>query len=301
MRFIKRFFKRIIGLIITLVSILGMIVGIAGAVYVRQGVTIAQNQAANLVGGTIGAIDSAELTIGTIRDTIAESSNALVTVEQSAINVAFTITSTEPALDQVASVMGNDVAATVETLQTAIPSLVEVAGALDDALRTLDDFSTGGQIDFPPISLPIGPAIQIPSVQLPQFGLGIEYNPETSLDASLVGIEDDLEGVPESMRLLGLQLEETGANIVVLGSDVTAISRDINAINSQVSLLPGQLDDYVASLELVRVSLDGSVPQIRQQLEYVGWGLTVLLVWFALIQIAPLYIGSALLFGRKID
>ncbi len=296
-----RFFKRIIGFVVTIVSIVGIVVGIAGAIFVRQGIAIAQNETAVVVNGAVEAIDSAETTIVTIRNTIAESSDALVTVEQSAVNVAFTITSTQPVLNQVADVMGNDVAATVETLQTAVPSLVEVAGALDDALRTLSNFSTGGQIDFPPIALPIGPAVQIPSVQLPEFGLGIEYNPETALDSSLVGIEDDLDGVPESMRLLGTQLEETGSNIVVLGSDVTAISRDINAINSQVSLLPGQLDDYVESLEQVRVSLDGSVPQIRQQLEYVGWGLTVLLIWFALIQIAPLYIGAALLFGRKID
>lgn len=296
-----RFFKRFIGLIITLVSIMGIVVGIAGAVFVRQGIIIAQDQTANVVGGAITAIDTAETTIVTIRNTIAESSNALVTVEQSAINVAFTITSTEPALNQVASVMGNDVAATVETLQTTIPSIIEVASALDDALRTLDGFTTGGQIDFPPIALPIGPSIQIPSVQLPVLGLGIEYDPETPLDASLDGIEDDLEGVPESMRLLGAELETTGQNIVKLGDDVTAISRDINAINAQVSQLPGQLDDYVESLEVIRSSLDGSSPQIRQQLEYIGWGLTVLLIWFALIQIAPLYIGSSLLFGRKID
>lgn len=298
-----RFFKRILGLIITVVSVIGIVVGIAGAIFVRQGIAVAQEQTNTVVEGAVNAIDSAEITIVTIRNTIKESSDALVTVEESAINVAFTITSTEPALDQVAQVMGDDVAATVETLQTAVPSLVEVAGALDDALRTLSSFTTGGEIDLPDISLPFpfNETIVLPSVPLPEFGLGIEYNPETSLDASLIGIEDDLDGVPESMRLLGAELEVTSENIVQLGGDVTAISRDINAINAQVSLLPGQLDDYVESLEIVRTNLDGSTPQIRQQLEYVGWGLTVLLIWFALIQIAPLYIGSALLFGRKID
>lgn len=303
------FFKRILGIVISLVSILGIVVGVGGAVLTQQGVPIAQDSVSQLLSTVVSGIDPATETIMTVRNTIEEASRGLETVERSAVDMAFAITSTEPVLDEVRFVLGESVPASIETVQTALPNLIEVAGTVDQALQTLSNFGVneafgGTALEIPDVNV-LGRTVEIPDVQLPTFplifDLGIEYNPETAFDQSLVGIEQNLEGIPESMRALGSGLEDTTVNIVRIGENVSDISENLNAINRQVALLPGQIDAYVDAVEQTKASVASADMQVRAQIGNVAIGITVLFVWFALIQLAPLYIGLCLAMGWRID
>ena len=302
-------FKRIMGIVITIISALGLILGFAGAI----GVPKVINQIKGSTGGVLqqiaGTLGSTEVTIVTLRDTIAEASRGLETAETSTVDISEAIGSTGAVFDELTLVMGDNIPASIETLQTALPNLIAVADTVDQALLQLSQFGIneslgGNQLALPPVNV-LGQEIALPPVTLPSFplnfNLGIEYNPESAFDESLLGIEKNLDGIPESLRELGSALDETKVNVLTVGEDVAQISENIGAINEQVTLLPDQIDTYLGNFKQAQDDLVGMENNINTQLDTVKTVLVVLFIWFALIQIAPLYIGVHLALGRRID
>ena len=303
------FIKRIMGLIITVISAIGLILGIVGAIMVPGLIEQAKGATGEVLAQVAGSSSSAEETIITIRNTIQEVSNGLETAEISTIDIALAITSTETVLDEVTVVMGDNVPTSIETVQEALPNLITVAKTVDQALLQLSKFGIDESLGGIPIPLPsfelLGREIELPSIQLPalplNFNLGIEYDPANAFDESLVGIEEQLEGIPESMRSLSSGLEETTVNMIRVGEDVSAISENIASINEEVSKLPGQIDDYLATLDGVKDNLISAETTINAQLDTAKLVLIGVLLWLALLQIAPLYIGYHLLTGQEIN
>ncbi len=303
------FFKRLMGAIITIISILGLIIGIGGAVAIPGVIGQIQGSTGSALTQIADGLSSTEVTITTLRNTISEASKGLETAEVSTIDIAETINSTGPVLDELTLVMGENVPSSIETVQTALPNLIVVADTVDQALQQLSQFGVdeslgGNQLALPDVEV-LGQSFALPPITLPQFpisfDLGIDYNPDTAFDESLLGIEENLDGIPESLRALSSSLEDTKGNILTVGDDVSQISENIGAINEQVSQLPGQIDTYMLQFESLQDNIVGMENSINSQLATVRTVLVVLFIWFALIQIAPLYIGVHLALGRRID
>lgn len=302
-------FKRVIGVIVSIISVLGLLIGIGGAIAIPQVIASIQSSTGSVLGEVAGGLDSAEVTIVTVRNTIEEASKGLETAQLSTVDIATAINSTGPVIEEVNVVMGENVPASIETVQTALPNLIQVADTVDQTLLQLSQFDVNESLGGMAIPLPsvevFGQEFELPAVTLPElpinFDLGIEYDPDTAFDESLIGIEANLEGIPESLRALSSSLDETRSNVLTVGDDVALISENIGAINDQVSLLPGQIDDYLTSFEQLQTNIVGAEETINTQLNAVRTALIVLFVWFALMQIAPLYIGVHLALGRRID
>ncbi len=300
-------FKRILGLIITVVSIIGMLTGIFGAFYVPRIFTQLQGQSTTIVQGIFAGFDPAETTVRTLQNTLVETNQGLDAVATTTLDLATVITSTKPILDETVVLLGTNVPDSVETMQTSLPNLIAVAQTVDTALLTLSNLSVndaigGNVVEVPDVEI-LGQSVPVPDITLPvipiNIDLGIDYDQSAALDDSLAGFGEDLDGVPESMRELSASLDVTSQNLFVLGEDVALISDNIDDINAEISMLPPQIDDYLDSLNSLKTNILLLDNTVGEQLSVISTVLVVLLIWLALFQLAPLYVGINLLFGRS--
>jgi hypothetical protein len=193
-----------------------------------------------------------------------------------------------PLLDNVTSVVTQEVPEAVEGIQAALPNMIQVAAVIDNTLTTL----AGVGIDRE-IPLPFGGSIPL------RFDLGIDYDPETSFDDSLRGFEASLVGLPESLRGLESDLQTTGDNLALLATDLQATSDNLSTINTRVGEILPLLDQYAALVDELSATVTQLQFQIGDRLEMIQYGAIALLIAVALAQLAPIYLGWELLAGRR--
>jgi hypothetical protein len=192
---------------------------------------------------------------------------SLEDMQEAATNTAIALADTHPLIDEAAQVITRDVPEAVEETQASMPSLVETASAVDDALRLLSAFHLT-------IPNPFGDDWEL--------GLGVSYNPETPLDQSLAALSDSLDEIPADLRDIEGDLNAISENILVLRDDLAVLADDLYALNQQISSLEPQIetlaDDVLtaqAALNISSARLEAAFPTIH--LVYIAfWGLILL-------------------------
>jgi hypothetical protein len=177
-------FRRVIGILMLVLGLVGLVVSIAGVFYGRQLVDDSFGGIDNSLVLTTDSLDTAVESLELAKATIGDVNSGLDTVEGAAINIARTITDTRPLIDQVAVVVSEDAPASIEAMQLAVPAIAQVAGAIDQALVTLNGFSIDENI--------LGNEIH--------YDLGIDYNPPAPFDVTFVALGDSMDGLPENLR-----------------------------------------------------------------------------------------------------
>lgn len=198
-------------------------------------------------------------------------------------NVSIAIDDTRPLLQQSSSVTTEQLPASIEAFQETMPALVEVAGTIDDTLRTLDAFNVRRSI----LGIPL------------DFDLGVEYDPEVPFDESVSDLGASLEGVPQQLRSLRQHIETTNDNLRTMSRNVSSISSDLGTINSSISRVEPLLDEYIAIITELSDSTRQARLLLQRQIGQVKFVLTVAMIWLGLTQIAPLYLGWELATGRR--
>jgi methyl-accepting chemotaxis protein len=245
---------------------------------------------------TSQSLDTVGQTISVTRTTLDQVHQGLVTVQETADNVGATISETRPLLDQVSAVSTEDVPNSLEQVQETIPDLVQVARAIDDTLTTLNRFQFQRSIDIP---------IRIPGLfeqnfSIPfEFDLGLDYNPAAPFDESVAQIGESLEGVPDRLRALEANIDVADENMLAVSQNLHDVADDLETINATVEEFGPLLDEYAAivtdttdRIRLARVSVQRTITSIKNTL-------TVIFIWFALTQLAPLYLGYELAAGKR--
>ena len=280
--------RRLLGLIILLTALAIA----AGSAYAATMV----GDALTALGGSIHAnlalasqsLATARNTLVLSRDTFDDVNGGLGTAVQATANASRTVADSRPLLDNVTVVTTQEVPEAVEGIQNALPSMIEVAGVIDNTLRTL---STIG-IDRT-INLPFGGSIPL------KFDLGIDYAPATPFDVSLRGFQASLDGLPESLRGLEDDLTLTGQNLDALATDLQAASDNLAVINGRVGEVLPLIDQYLTLVDDLSQTIERVDGDVERQLETLRLGAIGLLVLLALSQLAPLYLGWELLTGRR--
>jgi len=276
-------FRRVIGILMLVLGLVGLVVSIAGVFYGRQLVDDSFGGIDNSLVLTTDSLDTAVESLELAKATIGDVNSGLDTVEGAAINIARTITDTRPLIDQVAVVVSEDAPASIEAMQLAVPAIAQVAGAIDQALVTLNGFSIDENI--------LGNEIH--------YDLGIDYNPPAPFDVTFVALGDSMDGLPENLRSTRENLDVTSANLASISDSIVDISEDLEAINEQVAQVPGLIDQYIA----IANQLNGAIAQVRtqvvQQQEMAKNVITFVLIWWGLPQLALVMIGWDFLFGRR--
>jgi hypothetical protein len=280
--------RRILGLIILLTAlvILGSSVYAAyfvGDALAELGAGIRDNLA--LAGQSL---DTARNTLALSRDTFSDVNGGLGSAIAATANASRTVGDSRPLIDNVGVVVTQEVPEAVEGIQNALPNMIEVAGGIDSTLRTLSSIGIDRTIN-----LPFGGSIPL------QFDLGIDYAPSVPFDNTLRGFQASLDGLPESMRGLETDLQTTSANLGALATDLQAASDNLGVINSRVGEVLPLIDQYLALADQAGAAIDRVDANIETQLEVLRLGSIAVLVFLALSQLAPLYLGWEMLTGRR--
>jgi hypothetical protein len=176
----------------------------------------------------------------------------------------------------------------IESIQDALPSMIQVADVIDNTLSRLADFGFEREIQ-----LPLGVTVPL------SFDLGIEYDPEVPFDTSLIAFQDSLNGLPESLRALESGLADASANTQTLSDDLLATSASLETINSRVAELGPMMDEYVQLIDQLATTMDDVQSRLADQLDLIATGATGMFILLALSQLAPLYLGYELISGQR--
>ncbi|MBK7217101.1 MAG: hypothetical protein IPH95_08635 [Candidatus Promineofilum sp.] len=234
------------------------------------------------------SLATARNTLTLSRDTFSDVNGGLGTAVAATANASLTVADSRPLIDNVGVVVTQEVPEAVEGIQNALPNMIEVAGVIDGTLRTLSSIGIDRTIN-----LPFGGSIPL------QFDLGIDYAPAVPFDDTLRGFRASLDGLPESMRGLETDLQTTSANLDALATDLQAASDNLAVINNRVGEVLPLIDQYLALADQLSATIERVDADIDQQLEMLRLGAIVVLVFLALSQLAPLYLGWELLTGRR--
>jgi hypothetical protein len=186
-------------------------------------------------------------------------------------------------LQQISRVLSDDVAGGLETFQGSLPELVEVAATIDETLTTLSSF----RIDRTILGIPL------------RYDLGIDYDPEVPFAESVEELGTSIEGLPAELRVLETYLNVADANVQEISGNVRQIGDDLAGVNQTVDELGPLLDDFIATLTEFGDSTRQTRANLTAQLETFETVWMIVMVWLALTQVAPLYLGYELVRGLR--
>jgi uncharacterized protein YoxC len=276
-------FRRFLGVVMLLIAVGGVGLAFIG---VRVGHRLVDNVATNFdqtLQRTSQSLDTVSETLLLAKGSIADVNAVMETAETTADNLAQTVTDTRPLLGQISNVAATQVPDSLETIQNAFPSLEQVAGVIDRTLVTLNRFRIDEQI----LGLNI------------QYDLGIDYAPEVPFDQSVRELGEGLEGLPESLRTLQVYINVTNTNLQTVSRDIRTLADDLNTVNGRINELDPILDEYIALVTATNDSTRQLRAQIADEARSIKNGITLALVWLAITQIAPAYLGWELVTGRR--
>jgi ABC-type transporter Mla subunit MlaD len=258
----------------------------AGYVGIRLGHAAVDAIGAELI-DSINLLSSSLETVGEslllAKSTVRGINQGVDTVQGAAANLSRSIEDTQPMLDQIGSLVSEDLPDSVDSMQQAFPGMTQVAGVIDETLTTLNEF----RIDERILGLEI------------KYDLGIEYDPAMPFDESVSQVGRSLDGLPDKLRGLNAQVRITGDNLASVSRDLEKIVADLEQISGDIEATDPLLDEYsrlVTNLtdrsRLVRA-------QLSDQLDDAKRVVTLLMGWLVASQMAPIYLGWELAKGRR--
>ncbi len=265
------------------IGVSGIILSIVGVITGRQLVdAIGASIRGNLT-TTVDSLDTVRETLVLTRSTVAQLETGLETAEESASNVSTAISESRPLLTESSRIVTGDVPESIETFQESLPALIEVSAAMDSTLRRLSAFS----IDRSILGIPLN------------FDLGVNYDPEVPFDQSVRELGESLEGMPEQLRSLEEYIDTTDENLVTMSEDLARLSADLETINSTMDEVEPLVNEYITIVTEVADNARESRLLLDRQLAQAKLVVTVIMIWFGLLQVAPIYLGWELVSGHR--
>jgi hypothetical protein len=273
--------RRILGGVIVVVGLFGLGGGLYAAVALQQG---ARELERDVVSGMDFGLEGLEVVSDTLQVLIQTVDATALMVDAavaSSENTQATLEALQPAVQELGDMAGTDLPASIQAVQGAMPALEQAGLTIDRALRTLAGFEWSATI--PLLNYELG------------FGLGVEYDPDIPLDqsiaqvgAGLAELPTQLEGIEADLVSTYQSLGETATSIGEVGEDLAAVGQDLRDTSETMEAYNDLIDRTARELHERRWN-------IRDQLTRGRVILTVILVWLALSQLAPLYLGCSLL------
>lgn len=282
-------FRRIIGIVMILVGIVGLVIAAAGAYFAGQAIdTIGAglNSTVTLLDDTVSTTTAS---LENVKATLNEASATLTTVTGATRNMATTLFDTQPLLEQATLMTTTTLPNSLEAVNTAIPNLAGIAATIDTTLQRLSNFNINRSFGTGVFAIPI------------QFDLGIDYNPEEPFDDAVLAIGESLVPVPAQLRALEGSLETTVTNLGNIGTNIEALAGNIDGINTTVEQFIPLIDQYITLLDQITTSLTNARDQINANLSTLKWVATGLMLWFAVYQVMPIYVGYRMLSDQVVE
>jgi len=264
-------FKRILGIFLALAGALGIAMSVLGVVYVWRAVdrvTVAADEGLSLVSDTL---DNVERSLDVASTTLDDAVTAVEALHGTTLDVGETLSGTRPTLDGMGDLVAADLAQSIESTQTALDAMEEAASVIDRTMRGLSTLGVG------------------------------DYDPDVPLEQAIAAASKELNPVPDGLRQMGDGLHETSNHLLSvqggvnrMGEHILEIGKDVDSANAVIS---SQTD--------VVQALQEKVARLRQNVAHpirvVAWGVTLLLIWIGLSQLALIQWGISLWHRSKED
>jgi len=264
------FIRKIIGLLLVIAAIGGMIFSIAGLV-------LAWRVESQVTAGIGGFIDVLGQTLETTSQGLAVTQQALKgsvdtvhSLQGTVVTIAKTVKSSTPMVDEITKVMTEDLPNTIDSTESSLRTAQDSAKVIDTVLSSLS--------------------------AIPLIGSGIGYNPQVSLDQALGSVADSLTGLPGSFANMADSLKTSSSNLETFDADLSMMAESIGTIEKSVAQYEGVVGDYQKSISGLNSSLASFKNSLPNIMRMVMWGLTVFLVWMAIIQLGLFTQGLELIF-----
>jgi ABC-type transporter Mla subunit MlaD len=126
--------------------------------------------------------------------------------------------------------------------------------------------------------------------------LGIVYDPPVPLDQSVAEIDDALGTLPEDLTGMESSFDDTSRNLGLTADSIDQIAENLELISLDLDTTSEILVDYVDLVGRAIKQVRLVRRDIRQKVNSTRLVLSGILVWLALSQAAPLYLGCSLVF-----
>jgi methyl-accepting chemotaxis protein len=267
------FIKILVGTLLIVASIIGLIfsvVGLVGIWQVQPKIEAGLSETLTLLSDSLGATYQG---LVVTQDSMEQSISSVNTLAQTVSAIGVTINTTSPLLDSVATLVGEELPATVETTRQSLLSAQQGAAVMDGVLSVIT-------------------AIPLISSQ--------RYNPEKSLSTSLGEVAANIEGLPAKFQDMAANLSTTSSSLVEVEAGMTTMATDIQAIGKSLEGYNAVMEQYKTTVDTVKTQIDQINAGSEQIVSVLIWAITIFLVWMAIAQIGLLTQGIEwVMRGRK--
>jgi hypothetical protein len=264
------FLTRLVGIALLLAGILGLVFAVAALVVVAQ-------VQANMEGSIQQQLTLVDRALTATSDGLAIADTSLSQTVQTVgslqgtiAGIGDTLSGSIPTLDAVAKLLGEDLPNTIEATQSTLSSAAASAQSVDGILKVLS-------------ALP--------------FSSTEAYDPEVTLSAGLADVAASLNGIPESLRATQEGLAATSQSLSGVQGDFGAVASGIGAIGTSIESSRSVVSQYGGVLSDLRSMLGSVQASLGTWLGWARLGLSFLLVWLGIAQLALITQGLELI-GR---
>lgn len=252
--------ERIIGIILTLAATVGLVLNVAALVFL-PGI---EQSAVQTISNTLTVVDSSLVTTTDALDVatgaLDNTQIALDSVEGTTRAVALTVNDTRPVIQVVSDLTATSLPQTIAGTRSALDVAAASATSIDVILASLGAVNVAG------------------------FDLGLpEYNPETSLSASLTEINDNLAPLEESFGDIAVSLETADGNLSTVNTQMVSVADSLSNFDTTITdakTVTGQYKIVLVQQQQVLQTLNTQIPVA------VTWGVRGVMVLLAYLLIA---------------
>jgi hypothetical protein len=279
---LKTRLSRVLGISRITLNLLWIVVAVLGIIY---GLKVFSYVEVSIINN----LNLADSNIKILSDLLAESidvvetiDQSISTIEQSSIDASLGLLDTRPMITKTSQVVTQDIPLALDEVQTSMPNVIRAASMIDQTLYVLSMFRFG-------LPNPFGENIEI--------SLGVDYEPEISLEDSLARLFGNLEGIPERMRSLEGDLSMADSNLNTLSENLLNAAYDLDLIRAQVAdIIPG-IEQLIVNLETLQTGLRHTSDQLERRIDTAQYLFIGFMVLVILSQVPSIYIGYLLTDG----
>jgi methyl-accepting chemotaxis protein len=260
---------RITGYVLVTAAVIGLISNLAGLVVVA----VVQRRAETAVGNGLNLLDQA----------LVAAADGLAVADRSLTQVAATLASTEATLRTSSDAVGETLPALAslsDTLATDIPEILAATqGALVSAqtsARAVDDLLGGLS-------------------GLPFLGGLAQYSPETPLNQSIGQVNASLDALPASIADLNVGLTAATTGAIAIQGDLDEIAQNLGQMDTGLADARTVVAQYAGLVEEMKGHADSLRDRVPIWLSLARWGVSFMLLWLAVAQVAILTQGLELI------
>jgi methyl-accepting chemotaxis protein len=256
--------RRIAGALLVAIGVLGITMAVLGTVSTWRAADEVTGAAQDGLDLTIDALDSVEGSLRVASTTLDGAVMAMEALYTATLGVGETLSNTQPTLDGIADLAEGDLPASIDATLGALEAMEQTATTVDTMLRGLS-----------------------------RLGLA-QYDPALPLDQSIREVRAGLRPVPDDLREMADGLRQTTGSLTGMQADIEVMSGYVLDIQENVGDANSAVSDYGAVVQRLRERLSVAREGVRRPVRVVAWGLTLLLTWIGLSQLALVQWGVSL-------